>query len=212
MNPSLVVLSVTMESKGESKGWHSESAKDEKKSDRVLLDDIHCLHWLEEIGMEEYEETFRANFTSGGDFLSRKRLSQVQIRHFPSMNITNFEHQKMLFKHITKVLEQAFVDQTNLNAERKKREKESLRRKEAQEKADAEKKKKFQESVVGVVKTNSEDKPGRRKQRYSFEDKAWEIINKSRGAETKGAYDHLKDSDEVDTCFMSATVLHLERT
>jgi hypothetical protein len=186
-----------MESKGEAKGWSGDSAKEEKgMTNRVLLDDIHCLHWLEEIGMEQYYDTFRTNFTSGGDYLSRKRLAQVQLRHFPSMNITNFEHQKILFKHITKVLEQAFVDQTKILAERKKKEKEAEKRRAAEEKLAADEKKKKQESVVGVVK-NAEKKPSRRKQRYSFEDKAWEIISKTRGSDSKGAYDHLKDAEQV---------------
>mmetsp|Transcript_17068 Transcript_17068/g.32139 ORF Transcript_17068/g.32139 Transcript_17068/m.32139 type:complete len:489 (+) Transcript_17068:121-1587(+) len=192
-----------MESKEESKGWYGDSAKDEKGgSGRVLLDDIHCLHWLEEIGMEQYYDTFRTNFTSGGDYLSRKRLAQVQIRHFPSMNITNFDHQKILFKHITKVLEQAFVDQTNIMAERKKKAKEAEKRRLAEEKLAADEKRKKEEGIVGVVK-KTEAKASRRKKRYSFEDQAWDIINKSRGADSKGAYDHLKDAEEIQVDFLS---------
>jgi hypothetical protein len=192
-------LTETMESKAESKGWHEGTAKDEKGTDRVLMDDIHCLHWLEEIGMEQYFETFRTNFTSGGDYLSRKRLGQVQLRHFPSMNITNFNHQKLLFQHINKVLEQEFVDQTKLAAEKKKRERQAEAKKAAADKIEADKKKAQTKNVIGIIKQSVEKKSTRRKQRYSFEDKAWEIINNSRGLEVKGAYDHLKDSEEVDT-------------
>jgi hypothetical protein len=195
-----------MESKAEAKGWYEGSAKEEKGTDRVLMDDIHCLHWLEEVGMEQYHETFQTNFVSMGDFLSRKRLAQVQIRHFPSMNITNFDHQKILFKHITKVLEQEFVDQTKLAAEKLKREKAAEKRRQAEEKAEADKKSALAGRVVGVVK-DADKKVSRRKQRFSFEDKAWEIINKSRGTEVKGAYDHLKDSDEVSLVLLLCLVV-----
>ena len=189
-----------MESKGEAKEWHNDAKGDSKgqntPSKRVLMDDIHCLHWLEEIGMEQYYETFKANFTTGGDYLSRKRLAQVQLRHFSSMNITNFDHQKILLKHITAVLEKEFVDQTKLAAERKKREREAAAKKAMEEKLQAEKADAFKKSVVGVVKSSPKKKSNRKK-RYSFEDKAWEIIHKSRGEKQKGAYDHLKDSEEV---------------
>ena len=185
-----------MESKGEAKSWRESSAKDEKGAERVLMDDIHCLHWLEEIGMEQYFDTFQANFTFGGEYLSRKRLAQVQLRHFPSMNITNFDHQKLLFKHITSVLKQEFVDQTKLAAERKKREQDAAAKKAIQDRLNEEEKQAQSKNVVGVVK--GEAKKNRKfKKRYSFEDKAWEIINKTRGEKQAGAYDHLKDNEEV---------------
>lgn len=192
-----------MESKGDYKTERDYSLKGESK--RPLLDDIHCLHWLQEVGMEQYAETFKTNFTNGGEYLSRKRLSQVQLRHFPHMNITNFEHQKILRKHISKVLEKEFVDQTRLALMAE--EKEKIEAKLRADRGDKRGDKKGDDSnegglkIIGVVKDDSA-KMDKRRQRYSFEDKAWEIISKSRG-ETKGAYDHLKDADEIHVDFMA---------
>lgn len=78
------------------------------KSSRILPDDIECVEWLSEIGMEQYIETFLANFTYGGKYLSRKRLEQVRIQDFPKMNITNYEHQKILLEHIKLTLKHEY--------------------------------------------------------------------------------------------------------
>lgn len=76
--------------------------------ERVLPDDIDCYDWLDEIHLEQYVETFLANFTYGGRFLSRKRLAQVRIKDFPKMNITNYDHQKILFQHIKYTLQHEY--------------------------------------------------------------------------------------------------------
>jgi hypothetical protein len=72
---------------------------------RILPDDVLYDEWLSEIGMEQYSETFASNFTHGGKYLSRKRLSQVRLQDFPKMNITNYQHQKLLLQHIKYTLD-----------------------------------------------------------------------------------------------------------
>jgi hypothetical protein len=61
-----------------------------------------------EVGLTQYEETFLANFTHGGQYLSRHRLQRLRMQDLSKMNITNFADQKILFKHITLVLEHEF--------------------------------------------------------------------------------------------------------
>jgi hypothetical protein len=79
---------------------------------RVLPDDIECEEWLTEVGLEQYRETFLSNFTHGGKYLSRKRLSQVRLQDFSKMNITNFDHQKILFEHIKITLQHEYANPT----------------------------------------------------------------------------------------------------
>ena len=74
-----------------------------------LKDDIKAEEWLKEIGLKEYADTFELNFAYGGRFLSRKRLAQVKISSFPSMNIQNFDHQKEILEHIRHTLKHAFI-------------------------------------------------------------------------------------------------------
>lgn len=74
-----------------------------------LKDDVQAREWLAEIGLEEYAETFELNFAYGGRFLSRKRLAQVKLTSFSSMNIQNFEHQKEILEHIRHTLKHAFA-------------------------------------------------------------------------------------------------------
>ena len=83
-------------------------AADASESNKGFGDDIHCLNWLEEIGLPQYEETFSTNLSVGGDLLSRKRLSQIRLQDFPRMNITNYEHQKRLLEHIRHTLQFAY--------------------------------------------------------------------------------------------------------
>jgi hypothetical protein len=80
------------------------------KHQRILPDDIDCVEWLHEVGMDQYRETFQSNFTHGGKYLSRKRLSQVRLQDFPKMNITNFSHQKILFEHIKLTLQHEYTN------------------------------------------------------------------------------------------------------
>ena len=73
-----------------------------------FIDDIECKDWLREIDMMQYEEVFLVNFTLGGKLLSRKRLATVRQQDLSKMNITNFEHQKILMDHIRHTLAYAF--------------------------------------------------------------------------------------------------------
>jgi hypothetical protein len=80
------------------------------KHQRILPDDIDCVEWLHEVGMDQYLETFKSNFTHGGKYLSRKRLSQVRLQDFPKMNITNFADQKILLEHIKLTLQHEYTN------------------------------------------------------------------------------------------------------
>ena len=71
-------------------------------------DDIKPLEWLQEIGLEQYVETFQVNFTIGGSYLSRKRLACVRLQDFSKMNIQIFDHQKKLLQHIQHSLKYSF--------------------------------------------------------------------------------------------------------
>ena len=64
---------------------------------------IDVFEWLAEVGLPQYEETFSVNFARGGVMLSRRRLEQVRLQDFPNMNITSFEHQKIILQHIKAV-------------------------------------------------------------------------------------------------------------
>lgn len=77
---------------------------------RIIPDDIDCVEWLHEVDMDQYLETFQSNFTYGGKYLSRKRLSQVRLQDFPKMNITNYSHQKILFEHIKLTLQHEYTN------------------------------------------------------------------------------------------------------
>ena len=73
-------------------------------------DDMMPLEWLQEIGLEQYVECFKANFTIGGSYLSRKLLATVRLQDFSKMNIQTFEHQKLLLRHIEHSLQYSFND------------------------------------------------------------------------------------------------------
>ena len=66
----------------------------------VLADDINGRHWLEEIGMIQYAETFLLNLSRDGQIINRSKLSQIRLRDLPMMGITNYYHQKILMDHI----------------------------------------------------------------------------------------------------------------
>lgn len=50
------------------------------------------------------QQVFLVNFGIGNGLLSRKRLATLELRHFPQMNITNYEHQLCLMEHIRNAL------------------------------------------------------------------------------------------------------------
>lgn len=171
---------------------------------RILPDDVLYDEWLSEIGMEQYSETFASNFTHGGKYLSRKRLSQVRLQDFPKMNITNYQHQKLLLQHIKYTLDAEYSSPSRrmlsyqlspgkpYKGESDFREPASPNNRlidiapNSPEKTRVEK----SDSVVKValptiqVKTDAESKKKTKisiKKRNSFDDKAWESINKLRG-------------------------------
>lgn len=80
----------------------------DKYSTNQFHDDIECKSWLEEVGLSQYCETFLANFHVGGNLLSRNRLKQVRLYHFPHMNITRYDHAKVLMEHIRHTLQFQF--------------------------------------------------------------------------------------------------------
>eukprot|EP01038_Epipyxis_sp_PR26KG_P015556 gene15556-21005_t len=73
-----------------------------------LADDIECTKWLSEIRLTQYSETFLANLSKDGRYLSRKRLSQIRQQDLSNMNIINFVHQKALMQHIRLALKHPF--------------------------------------------------------------------------------------------------------
>jgi len=75
----------------------------------AFIDDIEAAEWLAEVGLDCYAETFVKNFgKDGGTLLKRSRLAQVKIHHLSQMNIENFDHQKLLIKHIEHTLQFAY--------------------------------------------------------------------------------------------------------
>jgi hypothetical protein len=74
-----------------------------------LMDDIDPQEWLNEIDLIQYAETFKTNLTIGGSvYLSRKKLGQIKMHHLSNMNITNFDHQKIIIDHIQHTLKFPF--------------------------------------------------------------------------------------------------------
>lgn len=69
-----------------------------------MNDDIECRQLLQEVHLSQYEQTFLANFGVGNGLLSRRRLATLQLKHFPQMNITDYEHQLCLMEHIRNAL------------------------------------------------------------------------------------------------------------
>lgn len=73
-----------------------------------LPEDIDCQVWLRELDLEQYVETFLANLSIDGRILSRRRLQSIRLQDLPKMNITDFDHQKFLMKHIALVRKHPF--------------------------------------------------------------------------------------------------------
>ena len=65
---------------------------------------------MQEIGFEQYSETFLVNFPSHehDGYLSRKRLSLLRLKDFSQLNITQYDHQKLIFEHIKHTLQFEF--------------------------------------------------------------------------------------------------------
>ena len=184
------------------------------------VDDIDCVSWLEEVDLVQYAQVFMVNFTIGGTgFLSRKRLSQVRQQDFAYMNITNFEHQKVLMQHIRHTLKYTYqspvrikesqqsaygkLRQKRLDEENMKKELDLQREREAQAKTGSDDNppslekqasaSHLEESSVQESKeVKLKQKKKKKARRHTFDEKAWEAINKSR----KGDMDH-KAASEV---------------
>lgn len=221
-----------------------------------LQDDIECVSWLDEVGMTQYAETFLVNFTVGGrGFLSRKRLAMLRLQDFPMLNITNYEHQKILLQHIRHTLRYSYqspvrIRETQQSAFAKARQKAleaEAQAKMAAYEAKSSLSKEFNDAEFasrpgssssaaqllekrssesdlaaaakaegGGVGASADDqarpRPGdlavevanksleaiekkkKARRRHTFDDKAWEAINKSRAVlDTKGSLDYLRD-------------------
>ena len=77
--------------------------------DNQFVDDIKCEEWLEEINLVQYTNAILTNCKSKkNSCLSREILSRIRVQDFTSMNICDFEHQKLLMKHINISLKYAF--------------------------------------------------------------------------------------------------------
>lgn len=187
------------------------------------VDDIECVSWLEEVDMVQYAGVFMTNFTvANSGFLSRKRLGQVRLQDFSYMNIQNFDHQKVLMQHIRHTLKFTYgspvrireTQQTAYGKQRAKRLEEESQAKAMKEADDAKEEKKLRRPSVGVLnrtpsmeKLTAQDsieesrevkakaKKKKKARRHTFDEKAWEAINKSRKGDTdhKAASEVLRD-------------------
>eukprot|EP00753_Platysulcus_tardus_P020975 PLAT8532.1.p1 GENE.PLAT8532.1~~PLAT8532.1.p1 ORF type:complete len:154 (+),score=43.61 PLAT8532.1:45-506(+) len=52
-----------------------------------------CAKFVRNIGLPQYRESFETNLTG-------KRLMRMRQSHLPQMNITNFEHMKVIMKYV----------------------------------------------------------------------------------------------------------------
>lgn len=84
------------------------SSSDNKMVELSYTNDIECVAWLSEIDLTQYSETFLVNLSADGRILSRSRLGQIRQKDLSSMNITNFQHQKLIMDHITHVLQYSY--------------------------------------------------------------------------------------------------------
>lgn len=197
-------------------------SKREKERETPYVDDIDCVSWLEEVDLVQYVHVFMLNFTIGGaGFLSRKRLAQVRLQDFPSMNIQNFDHQKILMAHIKHTLKYTYqspvrIRETQQTAYGKLRAK-RLEEEELAKKAEVisregrrpslshgasmqqlvSQESKEGDSSIAESKADKEKvKKKKKARRHTFDEKAWEAINKSRKGDTdhKAASDVLRDA------------------
>lgn len=80
------------------------------KKSNFFSDDIDCFEWLSEIDMSQYTETFLTNLSSDGKIILRRRLLNIRQQDLSKMNITDFNHQKIIMNHIKLVLKHPFND------------------------------------------------------------------------------------------------------
>jgi hypothetical protein len=154
----------------------------------VFSDDIECLQWLEEVNLPQYYETFQTNFAVAENRLSRRRLETVRLQDFPNMNISDFEHAKILMDHIKITLQYAFHSQERVREVKSAQD----RRASILPPIVAQKERNIPSSLADVDIPYS--KVGRKKanhQRYisknrrkAFDQKIWDTVNKFRDDNT----------------------------
>lgn len=170
----------------------------------LLLDDIEPREWLEEIDLAQYTETFSTNFaTPGGKVLSRKRLGLVKRQHLSQMGITQLEHQKILMEHIQHSLLHSFhAPNRQASSPLKSRMKKSI----FQDDQIIEKKKvlppvisaRSAQNIVVIggdaprANHTKKVKPGRRR---SFDQNAWDAIEKTRNNKGLDIVDFIRDGN-----------------
>ena len=74
--------------------------KTNENQEPELQDDIDCQAWLAEVNLPEYTETFLLNFSIDGRVIRRQKLNLLKQHDLCKMNITDFEHQKILMEHV----------------------------------------------------------------------------------------------------------------
>lgn len=148
-----------------------------------LVDDIPCEAWLNDIGFSQYTETFLANFTTGGKYLSRKRLAQLRLQDFPMMNITNYDHQKLLLKNIRSMLTRPYPKPQPRAESKKVSSRPPISRgPSSQDETPA----LPRPNLIGIVSSEHKGSRARAgfasKKRHSFDEQVWAAIHKTRGA------------------------------
>jgi hypothetical protein len=82
------------------------------KTQFAFAEDIDCAEWLAEVDMAQYAETFLTNLSRDGKIILRRRLVNIRQQDLSKMNITDFEHQKIIMAHIKLVLKHPFDSTT----------------------------------------------------------------------------------------------------
>ena len=82
--------------------------KTNENQEPELQDDIDCQAWLAEVNLPEYTETFLLNFSIDGRVIRRQKLNLLKQHDLCKMNITDFEHQKILMEHVRLVQKYPF--------------------------------------------------------------------------------------------------------
>ena len=162
----------------------------EAKQVAAFTDDIECAEWLAEVGLPQYASTFKTNLSVGGDLLSRKRLSQIRLQDFSKMNITNYDHQKLLKDHIDHTLKFAFYSPVRRREVKKKfniyiPNSESKPSKPKVPSASAMAKDLSTINIDASTNPRRADHTGKiaARRRRSFDHKAWDTIEKTRTAD-----------------------------
>lgn len=60
---------------------------------------INCEEWLGGLGLSQYSNLFLANFSVDNQ-ISLKKISRLEFKDLPRLNITDFDHQKLILESI----------------------------------------------------------------------------------------------------------------